>query len=248
MEKNTTATVGGSRWGLWATLGFGLIIFILDQVVAYLGTDLLYSSSLNENPNLDVDAFYTALESDGFYISVYTIVSLFIYVGLIVFFVVIRKGITVKQYLYLKPVPLGTLVRWLGVTVVLVLVWDGLHLILGRPIVPDSFVAIYKTADNYPLFWFAIVFAAPVLEEFFFRGFIFDGIRDSRLGSIGAVVITSMIWAILHFQYDYFDISLVAIDGLILGAVKIKTRSLYTTIAMHSLVNLIATLEVAIFI
>jgi membrane protease YdiL (CAAX protease family) len=36
--------------------------------------------------------------------------------------------------------------------------------------------------------------------------------------------------------------------GLLLGIAKIKTRSIYTTIAMHGLVNLIAMVQVVVLL
>jgi membrane protease YdiL (CAAX protease family) len=104
----------------------------------------------------------------------------------------------------------------------------------------------YATAGSMPLFWLAIVVAAPFLEELFFRGFMIEGLRLSWLGPVGAVLITSGLWAMIHIQYGPFEIVGIFVNGLLLGAAMLKTRSLWVPFSMHALVNLIATVEVAI--
>ncbi len=46
--------------------------------------------------------------------------------------------------------------------------------------------------------------AAPVFEEFVIRGFLFRGWSESFLGPIGAILLTSAVWAMDHTQYDWF--------------------------------------------
>jgi uncharacterized protein len=87
------------------------------------------------------------------------------------------------------------------------------------------------------------VVAAPVYEEIFFRGFLFEGILWSRLGPVGAVVITSLVWAGVHLQYDYFELSMLLIFGLVIGVARLRTRSIVTCIAMHFFFNLMASVE-----
>jgi membrane protease YdiL (CAAX protease family) len=62
------------------------------------------------------------------------------------------------------------------------------------------------------------------------------------------VVITSLLWALIHLQYGPYEISTVFILGLILGVARLTTGSIYTSIAMHAFVNLVATAEVAVYI
>ena len=56
---------------------------------------------------------------------------------------------------------------------------------------------------------------------------------------------TSVGWAAIHMQYELFQIVMIGVLGVLLGIAKLKTRSLYITLAMHSLHNLIATFQVA---
>jgi membrane protease YdiL (CAAX protease family) len=46
--------------------------------------------------------------------------------------------------------------------------------------------------------------AGPIVEEFVVRGFMFRGWSQSFLWPIGAIVLTSAVWAMNHTQYDWF--------------------------------------------
>ena len=98
----------------------------------------------------------------------------------------------------------------------------------------------YETTASLPLLWIAFVVAAPLVEELFFRGFLFEGLRDSWMGPTGAVLVTSLAWAAIHMQYEMFQIVIIGTLGILLGIAKLKTRSLYIPIAMHTFNNLLA--------
>jgi membrane protease YdiL (CAAX protease family) len=58
--------------------------------------------------------------------------------------------------------------------------------------------------DNGYLFFFLVVvcIGAPIFEEFTVRGFLFRGWSESFLGPGGAIILTSMLWASYHIQYN----------------------------------------------
>ena len=88
--------------------------------------------------------------------------------------------------------------------------------------------------------------AAPIIEEFIFRGFLFTGLEKSRVGGLGAVLITAACWSVLHIQYDAYEIATIFVMGVGLGFARLKTRSLYLSILLHALNNAIATIGVVI--
>ncbi len=94
-----------------------------------------------------------------------------------------------------------------------------------------------------PLLWIALIVAAPVFEEIFFRGFLFRGFLGSRLGSFGTIVVTSLLWTVIHIQYDLYDMASIFVIGLLLGLSRFRSRSLYVPIAMHAVNNLVAAIE-----
>jgi hypothetical protein len=109
-------------------------------------------------------------------------------------------------------------------------------------------VDAYKTASSLPILLLAIIVVAPIFEEIFFRGFLFQGIRYSRLGPMGAVGITSFFWAIIHLQYDIYGITTVFALGILFGIARLKTDSIHLLMVMHSLAGLVATVETALTI
>ena len=57
-----------------------------------------------------------------------------------------------------------------------------------------------------------------------------------------------MEWAAVHLQYNWYEVAQLFILGLLLGAAKIKTQSLYIPLAMHSLNNLTAMVMLALYL
>jgi membrane protease YdiL (CAAX protease family) len=90
--------------------------------------------------------------------------------------------------------------------------------------------------------------ATPVFEELFYRGFVFEGIRASWLGGWGAVVITALLWTLIHQEYDSLEFAAMFITGLMLGVARLRTGSVPLTIVMHMLHNLIGSADIAWFV
>ena len=89
----------------------------------------------------------------------------------------------------------------------------------------------------------AFTVAAPITEEFFARGFLYRGWSESSLGTVGAILLSSLVWTALHLQYDLFFLGEVFSIGLLLGYFRHRSRSTWLTIVLHGLNNLAATLQ-----
>jgi hypothetical protein len=142
--------------------------------------------------------------------------------------------------------------RWtnflIGAVALFVLVagWDLLSRAVGREIEPGFMVDVLKSARADGALWLlllAFCVAAPVSEELFARGFLYRGWSESVLSPIGAIVLSSMVWTLLHLQYDWYFLGEVFSIGLLLGYFRYRTNSLWLTIFMHGLNNLGATLQ-----
>lgn len=107
-------------------------------------------------------------------------------------------------------------------------------------------ITVYTTSGSFPLFLFGLVVAAPLAEEFFFRGFLFAGLVDSRLGPAGAIALTAFAFGILHPQYDLYGIANIAVLGVLLGVIRWRTGSLWLCAFLHGLMNLAATVDVVV--
>jgi membrane protease YdiL (CAAX protease family) len=115
----------------------------------------------------------------------------------------------------------------------------------GHPIVPQVMIDVYRTAW-LPGLLLTLMVLAPVQEEPLFRGFLYKGIVDSRAGPIAAIVVSAIGFAVLHLQYDLYEMLWVAAVGLYLGVVRYKTGSLWLTMLLHGVGNGFATLEIVV--
>jgi len=233
-----------SPWSVPATIGFSILIFIVFLGVQTVAIFALAASRINSDDATAVLNEVQLLVTNGFAISVSLIPSALFGSLLVLLFTYLKKNTSVKEYLRLKAPDLKQLLFWIGILILFNLGLEIVNHFIERPI-PGWMIESYKTAGSLPLFWFALVVAAPVFEELFFRGFMLEGLRHSKLGNLGAVIITAAIWAAIHLQYELFEVATIFLIGLVLGYAKIKTDSLYTVIILHALMNFVATLQVA---
>lgn len=98
------------------------------------------------------------------------------------------------------------------------------------------------SAAGIVLFALLACVIAPVFEETFFRGFLFRGFASSWGAAVGAIV-SAAVFALSHQQLDIF-LPLFAL-GLALAWVYTMTRSVWGSIALHAVYNLIAVIATA---
>jgi membrane protease YdiL (CAAX protease family) len=239
-------------WGPWATIGLGAAIFALyivaQSLVAVIFIAIYALNSYMANPQWDFLPLIQRLTTDGLMISTATIVSGIVGAGFIILFIKIRKNISIREYLGLRPINLKTLLILLLVVVGLLAASFGLDQVMKGSQNTNFMVETYKTSVWLPLLWIAVVIFAPVFEEGFFRGFLFVGLKDSRIGATGTVALTSITWAALHLQYDWYGIVSILVLGIVLGIVRLRTGSLWSTLFLHALWNAIAMIQTALYI
>jgi CAAX protease family protein len=237
-------------WGFWITICFSfivLLVLIITQTVIAIIFAVVKIVQSGEKPDpKEIELLLVNATSNGLFVFVAACVSTILCVGLILLFVFLRKGITFREYLSLKIINGKEALKWSLILLLFVICQDIVSFLIGKPIVTESMLKAYQTCLFPPFLFFAVVVAAPILEEFFFRGFLFVGIQNSKLGAWGAAIITSILWAGLHLQYDMYGITHIFIIGLLLSYAKLKTGSLYTCIMMHSLMNIIAFFEIIV--
>ena len=77
---------------------------------------------------------------------------------------------------------------------------------------------------------------------------MFRGIEQSRLGSVGAVLLTSLAFTAMHVQYNFSELIWIFLLGLLTGIARWKTGSVSLTVAVHAFVNLIALAQVHLYV
>jgi membrane protease YdiL (CAAX protease family) len=82
-----------------------------------------------------------------------------------------------------------------------------------------------------------VVIVAPICEELFFRGFMFAGLRRAW-GFFPAAVVSGLIFASAHTQLGL--IIPFAVVGFILAFLYQRTRSIFVSMGMHFVFNLIS--------
>lgn len=232
-------------WGFWTMLGFSFlfhITFFVSSIIILMAAFLI---ARMHNPGLQLEVFYP-FGNSGLFLSIVTIVSGFIIVGLSILFASLSK-IPVNEYLCLRKANLKQYCFWLIILIIFGSLHSILKQLLDRPAIPQEMLDIYNSAGFVPLLLFSIVIISPITEEVFFRGFLFTSFKYSKAGIVGAVILTSFLWTVGHQGYDLVDLIGVFLGGVLLCLARIKTQSLYVPLAMHFLMNLIAMVELILF-
>jgi hypothetical protein len=111
--------------------------------------------------------------------------------------------------------------------------------VFGKPL-PSSQEVKMIFGTGWSSFFLATFFAgifAPVVEEIFFRGFIYTALK-SHWGSVKAMIVSSLIFSFFHLNPLIFPV--IFLLGLILAFLYEKAGSLDASICLHILNNVLA--------
>jgi len=221
----------------WSTMLWGALTFVAMFVgqVAVVGIFVL-----ERGRPVDLVATLWAVVASGLTISLSVIAGL--PAVLLALWLAIRPTRTpFTEYLALRWTSWRhVLVGAIGLAL-LAMGWDLLSRATGHDATPDVMVGVLKSAQGEGVAWLlvlALCVAAPVTEELFARGFLYRGWSESFVKVPGAIVLSSLVWAGLHLQYDWFLFSDVFCIGLWLGYMRYRSNSTWLTIVLHGLNNL----------
>jgi uncharacterized protein len=220
-------------WGLWATLGFAILAFVLGQAMGI--------AVLTMVKNFDP----ARVDYDGTAVAVYTLVGN--PVEIITLVLATRlSGSDALAYLGLDiPRRRDIAIAAAGLLAV-ILADDGITLALGKEMVPAFQLELHRTAQaegTLPWLWVAILVAAPVGEELLFRGFMFRGFVHEPRDALPAILVLALIWSLLHVQYDWLGTAQVFLIGVLFGFVRWRSGSTTLVILLHMLLNLESVVE-----
>jgi len=97
----------------------------------------------------------------------------------------------------------------------------------------DQFFA--RPSDAYLTAVFAVTLG-PLMEELFFRGFLYPVIAR-RLGAIGGILLTALPFGLVHFiQYgnSWGAVLIIFLVGVVLTTVRAKTKSVASSFLAHA--------------
>ncbi len=106
-----------------------------------------------------------------------------------------------------------------------------------------------NTITKKSLLVLGLVVFAPVFEELLFRGFLLSrmSILLSEKKQWVAIFITSLLFAVLHLQYNLIIMAYIFLIGLFMSTMKLKTGNLWLSIIFHITGNLIAAVPILFY-
>ncbi len=229
VEGIGTEQVAFRPWGFWSTIGLSLavgMLAVVSQVVFSIGWVVMIY--LRER---SIDAHQMA--GNGNFLMGCTLFSYPFVLGFMALFIKIRKGNTLADYLQLRKSGLKPMAVWAVLTIAALVLMEGIGVLFHQMQPPEIMVVLVSTTHAGLLF-FTMVVGAPLIEELFFRGFMFKGIAASRIGPMGAVIVTTFFWVAIHgFQYGWFPLLYLSMFGIMLGVARAKTGSTLIPIMLH---------------
>lgn len=221
-------------WGPWLTLLFGVVLLLMyasAQGMLMIPLPALFAAGGTPTARLH------EIAGSGLNLALATIGGCPVMVLLCGLVGWLRRGPPLGEYFAVRTVSLRGLIGWVLLIVSVGCGFSILNDLFERP-PPDFIVDAFATAGDWRLFWAAIMVCAPLAEEILFRGFLYAGWASSRLGPTGAVLLTTVLFTLIHVgQYGWVDLAQLSIIGLCFGIARARSGSILPSIAMHIALN-----------
>ncbi len=227
-----------ARMLLWsAIVGF---LFALSQIVP-LG---LYSFLTEPNVSLNtLRVLMSKVSTNALLMAITGIGSLLFLLPILVALLKAR-GSNVKAFFPIKVLDPKQFMLWMVLATAWMYGQDYLMELFHIVKIPDAMLNItYPNELSKWLLVLGVGVMAPIVEELIFRGFLLKEFSYTFLGTKGAVLVTSLIWAIIHSQYDMVYLAIIFVTGLLLGTARVLSHSMLVPITMHILFNVSAAIE-----
>ena len=225
-----------SAWGIAATLGFAVLAFGFGQAIGVGAATAAMGADLSRVANDGAAVAVSVLVGDPVQIMTLALAAR-------------MTGEDLLKYFALDvPRRRDVIIAVAGLALV-ILVVDLLTLALGRELVPAFQLQIHRSAQAEGALislWLALIVVAPVGEELLFRGFLFRGFVREPRDALPGILAISLIWSLLHIQYDWFGAVQVFALGVLLGYVRLYSGSTTLVILLHMLLNLESVVETVV--
>jgi CAAX protease family protein len=217
-------------WGRAATLGLGLVALLTGQAVALMPLAWWYGVGL---------AHWTDFAVDGVAVTLIICISTPVQV-LLLALLARRTGASAAEYLGFRLPHKSDVLRGIIAIVIFSVVGITISWLFDRHIGTQYLLDIYRTASAagwLPWLWLTVVVVTPIGEETLFRGFLFRGQQGSFRDGWPVIIVTALLWALTHVQYDLYLIAQVFAYGVVLGWFRWVTGSTILAMLLHGLVN-----------
>ncbi|MET0545293.1 MAG: CPBP family intramembrane glutamic endopeptidase [Caulobacterales bacterium] len=224
-------------WGSMMWLGIAFIISLIAQIGAFL---LMLLPQMSAHPGMQVDI--KAAAADFGVVSILLLVSYPFALAALFIAARLRRW-RWQDYFALGPISWKQFGYGFAALFATVLTTGLIGMATGHESEPQFMTDLFKTlreGGNVLLLFVVIALVAPLAEELIFRGFLFRGLAASRVGVMGAIVISSALWAVIHTQYDAFYMGVIFIIGLTFGGLRAWSGTTTLTILLHALMNAVS--------
>jgi membrane protease YdiL (CAAX protease family) len=237
-------------WSAKGTLGITFLLFIIANIMTivsmFIFTSIQHVTSwLSSEGTDDIKKGVTdGLTLDGDFMSFSYILTALCLSPMIVYFAKQRKLTTTAAYLGFDKLPSKKSFIYFNLALLTYFVITYFTSNMLSLETPQSMIDIYSSTDYFILLIIAVVIAAPIFEELLFRGFMFTGLKHSPLGIIGTIIITSILFTLIHGgQYELIDLALLFPLAVILGLARHRSGGIYLPIYLHFMNNLLASID-----
>ena len=226
------------RWGFWMTCLWLAVYVLTTQLILTL--IVLAGYALWTGQPININTARALMQNIDLLIRTSMVVNLLSF-PLIVLMVKSKRGSSWRDYMAWYPVGFWRVILWCIICVVTVVLTGLVHRAMGWG---ESGFMKQLTLTSSPI-WLvlSVVVVAPIFEEMVFRGFAYGGFERS-LGAWPAVFLSSIMFTVLHMQYNVPELLQIFILGMVLALARMRTKSLITPIAMHAVNNGLATFAV----
>jgi len=229
---------GTALWG-----GLAFVAMSVAQLIAILIAFALYGGGFSEQA-------FAAFARHG------AVVASSVLLGLpatllVLWFATRLAGRSFASYLALRRPHLNEIAFGLAAAAALLVTLDAIAWLAGYPLSPDFALDSMRTARDSGLIWLVLLgfcIGAPIGEEFIFRGFVFRGWSTTFLGPLGAILLSSALFAVIHLQYEWFYVCGIFLIGVLFGYLRHRSGSTWLTVITHGFYNLVAGLQALWFI
>jgi len=237
-------------WGISANIGFIvlfiIIYFTISALVLGVGTGIeLADQNISPQAVESIDAEISRnLALDGDFNTINYIICALFLTPLLFHVAKKRASTNAKGYLGFNKLPSKANFIRFNLYLFGCLIFTAVCANLFNIESPQMMIDMYKTTD-YPLIaLLAVVIIAPIFEELIFRGFLFNGLQHSRLGVTGSIIVTSLLFVLIHAgQYDLSVLAMLIPLALMLGIARHRSGSIYLPIYLHFINNLVSSIE-----
>ena len=223
------------RWGFWMTgVWFGVYLLATQ---GFLTLAALMGYAHWQGLPMNINGAREMMGSTEALIQVALVVNL-LSLPLIILMVKSKRGSVWRDYMAWRPVGLARTVLWVIICLLSVFAMGILHQALGWR--ESGFMDELPQMQSRLWLIVSVVVVAPIFEEMVFRGFVYGGFERS-LGAFPALLLSSVLFTVLHGQYNAYELAQIFVLGMVLGLARMRTQSLFTPMVMHAVNNGMAT-------